>query len=44
VEVAVDNLNGRDIRPGFPLIVERAQFQQKGDYKAREKKELDEEG
>jgi HIV Tat-specific factor 1 len=42
VEVAVDNLNGRDIRPGFPLIVERAQFQQKGDYKAREKKELDE--
>jgi hypothetical protein len=35
-------LNDAEIKPGFKVTVERAQFEQKGEYKAREKKELDE--
>jgi HIV Tat-specific factor 1 len=35
-------LNDAEIKPGYRVKVERAQFEQKGEYKAREKKELDE--
>jgi hypothetical protein len=43
VEVAMDNLNGAEIRPGFKLVIEPAKFEQKGEaYKQRQKKEIDE--
>lgn len=42
VEVALDNLNEAEIRPGFKVTIQRAQFQQHGDqYKERQKKEID---
>ena len=42
VEVALDNLNGAEIRPGFKVAIERTQFKMSGDtYKERQKKELD---
>jgi len=42
VDIAISMLSGKEIRPGFPLTVERAQFEQKGDYKPRSKKQIDE--
>lgn len=42
VEVAMDLLNGAEIKPGFKVTIEMAKFEQKGDYKQRERKEIDE--
>ena len=42
VEIALDNLNETEIRPGFKVTIENAKFEQKGDYKLREKREIDE--
>lgn len=42
VDMAVEWLNDNEIRPGYPLKIEKAQFQQKGDtYQKREIKKLD---
>jgi hypothetical protein len=42
VEVALDNLNGSEIRPGFKISIDRAQFQQHGEqYKERQKRFFD---
>lgn len=41
VVLALEILNEREIRPGFKISIEQAQFQQKGQYKERDKKELD---
>lgn len=40
-ELALELLNGAEIRPGVPVHVERARFEQKGEFKPREKKKLD---
>lgn len=41
VEVALDNLNGAEIRPGFKVTIERARFELHGEhYKERQKKEI----
>ncbi len=42
VEIAMTMLSGKDIRTGCPITLERAQFEQKGEYKKREKKAIDE--
>jgi HIV Tat-specific factor 1 len=42
VTMAIDLLNQSEIRPGHKIIVERAKFEQKGDYKTRESYRLDE--
>ena len=43
VHMALDFLNGKEIRPGFPLQIERAVFKPKGDeYIPRTKKQIDE--
>lgn len=41
VDLALQQLNGREIEPGYKLTVERAQFEQKGDYQPREHKQID---
>lgn len=42
LEVALDLLHGAEIKPGFKVTIEPAKFEQKGDYKQRERKEIDE--
>jgi len=42
VDIATNILSGKEIRPGYPVSVERAQFEQKGDYKPRTQKQIDE--
>ena len=41
VDLAVNMLNESDIRPGYKITVERAKFEQKGDYKPRERINID---
>jgi HIV Tat-specific factor 1 len=41
VQLAYTLLDGREIRPGFPIRLEKAEFQQKGDYKPRESVKID---
>lgn len=41
VIMAIDILNDTEIRPGYPIKVEQAQFEQKGDYKPRERYKID---
>ena len=42
VEYAIDMLNETEIRPGFKLLVQVAEFQQKGgDYVPRKKQKVD---
>jgi HIV Tat-specific factor 1 len=41
VIMAIDLLNDTEIRPGYSIKVERAQFEQKGDYKPRESYKMD---
>ena len=40
--MAIDLLNETEIRPGFKISVDRAQFEQKGDYQKREAYKIDE--
>lgn len=41
VELARELLDQREIKPGFPVSIERARFEQKGDYIPRKKVEVD---
>lgn len=41
VAMAIEILNDTEIRPGYKISVDKAQFEQKGDYKARESYKLD---
>lgn len=41
VDLAITQLDGREITPGFKVKVQRAEFQQKGNYIPREQKEID---
>jgi HIV Tat-specific factor 1 len=42
VVMAIDLLNESEIRPGYKIKVEKANFQQKGEYQARESYKIDE--
>lgn len=42
VTMAVDLFNEGEIRPGYKIFVEKAKFEQKGDYKKRETYKVDE--
>ena len=41
IALAIDLLDNKEIRPGFPVHIEQATFEQKGDYKPRETKKTD---
>jgi HIV Tat-specific factor 1 len=41
VELAIDLFNNYEIKPGCKIVVEKAKFEQKGDYKAREMTKID---
>lgn len=41
VDLAREMLDQREIKPGFPITIERARFEQKGDYIPRKKIEVD---
>jgi hypothetical protein len=41
VTLAVDMINGTEIRPGYKITVEPAVFQQKGDYQQRKAQKID---
>jgi hypothetical protein len=42
VQMAIDRYNDTEMRPGYKITVEKAKFEQKGDYKAREVTKIDE--
>lgn len=42
VTMAIDLFNESEIKPGYKISIERAKFEQKGDYKRREDYKLDE--
>jgi len=42
VSMAIDLLNETEIRPGYRIYIEKANFEQKGDYKKREAYRIDE--
>lgn len=41
MDIALEVLDGKEIKDGYKLSIQRAEFKQKGDYKERELKELD---
>lgn len=41
VELAKELLDQREIKPGFKIYIEKARFEQKGDYIPRKKVEID---